>query len=116
MHELEIINPAGKKNWNELLLATAGHSFFHTSNWADVLQKSYGYTPTYFAAYSNNKISYLLPIMEVKSLLTGKRGVSLPFTDFCEPLAVEDKQFRVMLDTAVSFGKKQKWKYLAIRG
>ena len=116
MHELEVINPVENKNWNELLLATSGHSFFHTSNWADVLQKTYKYTPTFFVSYGENKITNLLPVMEVKSFLTGKRGVSLPFTDFCEPLVVEGQQFRIMLDKAVSFGKKRNWKYLGIRG
>ena len=54
--------------------------------------------------------------MEVDSLLTGKRGVSLPFTDYCEPIAADAAQFREMFAAAVAFGKKQHWKISGVKG
>ena len=74
MHELELINPVEVENWNNLLLSTAGYSFFHTANWADVLSRSYGYRPVYFTAGSKDRIDSLLAIMEVKSLTHRQPG------------------------------------------
>lgn len=54
--------------------------------------------------------------MEVNSWLTGKRGVSLPFTDNCEPLAGSQKTFGEIFSNAVELGKKRGWKYLEGRG
>ncbi|MEN6321041.1 MAG: peptidoglycan bridge formation glycyltransferase FemA/FemB family protein [Syntrophaceae bacterium] len=54
--------------------------------------------------------------MEVTSLLTGKRGVCLPFTDYCEPLISQSGQFKGLFDFAIDFGERHGWKYLEIRG
>ena len=116
MHEPSLINPLEEENWNNLLISTPGCSFFHTSNWADVLSKSYNYKPFYLCARKENTFISLLPVMEVNSALTGRRGVCLPFTDTCEPVAENAQQFQKLFDQAVSLGKKQKWKYLEIRG
>jgi hypothetical protein len=53
--------------------------------------------------------------MEVNSFLTGKRGVSLPFTDYCEILTSGDESFQNILDPVIDYGKRAKWKYLEIR-
>lgn len=116
MHEPRLINPVEQENWNNLLLSTTGYSFFHTANWAEVLARSYGYQPLYLCKKKDNTLACLLPIMEVSSPLTGKRGVCLPFTDACEPIASSEHQFKTLFDGAVTLGKKRGWKYLEIRG
>jgi lipid II:glycine glycyltransferase (peptidoglycan interpeptide bridge formation enzyme) len=54
--------------------------------------------------------------MNIDSFLTGKRGVSLPFTDSCEPIASNVEQFQEMFAAAVTYGKQQNWKTMEIRG
>ena len=54
--------------------------------------------------------------MGIESILTGKRGVCLPFTDYCEPIVSDAEQFSKLFAAAVEFGKKQQWQYLEIRG
>ena len=93
-----------------------GVSFFHGTAWAGALIKSYGYEPVYFTLREGNAIRAVLPCMEVRSPLTGKRGVCLPFTDYCEPLAEDAAQFRELFDAAIAFGRKRGWGYLEIRG
>ena len=80
---MEILNPLQTPNWDNLLEATAGATFFHTSSWARVLIESYHYEPLYWANIENKKFTDLIPVMHINSILTGKRGVALPFTDFC---------------------------------
>ena len=83
---MDIVDPTQFPQWDELLFKTPGSSFFHTSSWARVLKESYGYVANYFTEISDGEILTLLPVMEVRSFLTGCRGVSLPFTDSCEPI------------------------------
>jgi hypothetical protein len=116
MREPEVVNPSEQKDWNELLLRSPGISFFHTSTWAEVLRESYHYEPLFFTIREPAAIKALLPVMEVNSFLTGKRGVSLPFTDYCEPVVSDAAQFQEMFAAAVAFGKKQNWRYLELRG
>src|SRR5437867_13337103 len=83
---MQQIDPLTYPDWNACLLATPSASIFHTTNWLRVLQESYGYRPYYFACFKAQQLTALLAFMEVKSWLTGGRGVSLPFSDYCEPL------------------------------
>jgi hypothetical protein len=111
-----LIDPTTYKNWDELLLSTPGASFFHSTAWAKVLTESYKYQPVYFVAINSDKLDTLCAMMDVRSSITGRRGVSLPFTDYCEPIATGSTNFREMLNSVIAFGKKQNWKYLEFRG
>jgi len=113
---LEILNPLEYPGWDELLLTNEHYSFFHSSSWARVLCESYGYKPLYFSSIDDGKLLTLVPIMEVNSLLTGRRGVSLPFTDFCEPIVSDKAQFHEIVDRITEYGKKAGWKYIEWRG
>ena len=113
---LEIIDPTNYAGWDDLLLSTPGYSFFHSSAWAKVLKDSYGYTPMYFDTIKNGQFSALVPVMEVNSFITGKRGVSLPFTDYCEPIINANVEFIDLFNNIIEYGKKRGWKYVELRG
>jgi hypothetical protein len=115
-NRIQIINPISFPDWDDLVLSHPDYSFFHSSAWAKTLFESYHYTPLYFAVLNENKLSAVVPMMEVNSFLTGKRGVSLPFTDYCEPIVNENIQFRDLWDSVIEYGKKGRWKSLEIRG
>lgn len=113
---MQIINPIDFPDWNNLLLTNNQSTFFHTSEWARVLSESYNYKPFYFTLIDNGKLSALLPVMEVKSFITGKRGASLPFTDHCAPIAKDLNQFSEIFKKVIQYGKKTGWKYIEFRG
>ncbi len=81
---VEIVNPLLNGEWDSLLKSCANATIFHGSAWARVLCETYGYQPTYFLVREGNRLLGLLPCMEVRSWLTGYRGVALPFTDRSE--------------------------------
>jgi len=114
--ELKILNPLNIPNWDDLLLSTEGASFFHSAAWARVLSESYGYKPLYFTSIEGGKLSALVPLMEIKSFLTGRRGVSLPFTDYCSPIVGNRDQFHEVVEEIRKHGKEERWKYIEWRG
>ncbi len=116
MPDIQIINPIKHPDWDALLATNPGATFFHTSGWCRVLAESYGYKPLYFTQIDNGKLTGLLAVMEVNSLLTGKRGVSLPFTDHCPVIAKDRQAFDALFEFAVGFGSKHGWKNLGLRG
>jgi hypothetical protein len=115
MPKIELINPITYPGWDDLILSTKDYSFFHSSAWAKVLSESYGYNPLYFAILNSNNLLALTPCMEVRSTLTGKRGVSLPFSDFCDPILTENAQFKSIFSYIVSYGNKHGWRYIELR-
>lgn len=114
--KVQNINPVECAKWDELLLTNDQCTFFHTSAWAKVLHESYSYKPLYFISICDDRLNTLVPIMEIKSLLTGPRGVSLPFTDHCPPIACNEKAFNETLNVVIQYGKKANWKALDIKG
>lgn len=53
--------------------------------------------------------------MEVRSVLTGKRGVSLPFTDYCEPITGEGESFQELINELIIYSKRAGWKFIEMR-
>jgi hypothetical protein len=54
--------------------------------------------------------------MEVRSALTGRRGICLPFSDVCEPLIFDPEVADEISDRLVCFARERRWKYFEIRG
>ena len=116
IEKIQPTNPLQHPDWDTLVTSLPDYSFFHSAAWAKVLVETYGYAPNYFVAEGINDIRSLLPLMEVDSWLTGRRGIALPFTDDCEPLCPDGGSFKKLFQNAIKFGKTRGWKYLECRG
>jgi Acetyltransferase (GNAT) domain len=110
------VDPADCPDWDALVAAHPRGSIFHGSAWARTLQRSYDFRPVYFMAGETGGRSAMLPLMEVDSWLTGRRGVALPFTDDCEPLYSDPAAIRGLIQAATEFGRTRRWKSVEWRG
>lgn len=110
------VNPVQHADWDKILAVHPQHSFFHGAAWARVLEAAYQFTPSYFTVIREGSVRSLLPIMEVDSPLTGRRGVALPFTDDCEPLYSNDDSTVELVQGAMEFGRGRGWKYMEFKG
>lgn len=111
----EILDPRTFPNWDQLISPLKG-TFFHSSGWASVLSDSYGYAPIAFAGFRKDELTAVLTCMEVRSYLTGNRCVSMPFSDYCVPIAREGANIEGLLEFAIRYGQQRSWRYLEIRG
>ena len=116
MANIEIVNPLEYPGWDDLILSMEDYSFFHTSAWAKVITESYGYKPIYAAIIDKGRLKGLIPLMEIKSILTGRRGVSLPFSDYCEPLGTTQNVYQRLFNYMTQHGSDSGWKYIELRG
>jgi hypothetical protein len=116
MSELRLIDPTRYPQWDQLLFSKPNCSFFHSSAWARVLAESYGFRPIYFASFDEGNLSNLIPIMEVGSFVTGRRGVSLPFTDQCQAIFKEEVDYEGLFNNIIDYGKRRAWRYVEFRG
>ena len=89
---------------------------FHTVGWLKALQRTYGYEPVVYTTSSpTSDLKDAVVFCRVNSWLTGRRLVSLPFSDHCDPLcdSVENEEFlNNYLQTELV---RQKWKYIETR-
>ena len=103
-----IIDPVNDPRWNKFV---EGHPFgliCHLSGWKQVLEESFPHMKGYYLAllgHDNDSILAALPIFEVKSILTGKRLVSIPFATNCDPLISSNKDIKELLDAAINLSE-----------
>src|SRR5713101_8893905 len=113
---LEIVNPIQQPDWDAQLVSHPDYTFFHGAAWVKVLCATYRHKPLYFALRGARRVGGLLPVLEVDSRLTGRRGVSLPFTDECLPLGFATIRYEDVLNKIIEYGKTRNWNYLECRG
>jgi hypothetical protein len=113
---IDILDPITFPDWDVQIGNLHSATIFHSSRWARVLSETYGYKPFYFTIIKNGTLSACYPVMEVNSCITGHRGVSLPFTDYCDPIASSEEEFAELFSCAKETGAQRRWKTLEIRG
>jgi hypothetical protein len=114
--QMRILHPLGEPAWDHLVALHRAAGPFHTSAWAKVLHQTYNHRPFYLQFSHGRRLAALVPLMEVRSFLTGRRGVCLPFSDACEPLIFDPEAADLVRDRMLSLGRERRWRYLEIRG
>jgi hypothetical protein len=114
--DVQVLNPLEIADWDAQLMPLPGAGFFHTAAWARVLHHTYGYQPRYHATSAGGRLQTLLPLMEVNSWLTGRRGIGLPFTDAAEPLVPTAESFHQLWTAVLAAADQHRWKYVECRG
>ena len=112
----ERIDPLTDGDWDKLVVASPEHSVFHRSAWARVLAETYRHRPFYLKITVGDAAAALVPLMEVRSALTGRRGVSLPFADFAGPLWAEPGRQAAVSQALLKVAAERNWKHLELRG
>jgi hypothetical protein len=85
-------NPLEDSRWLEFVRSHPAGSIFHTTGWLEALRRTYGYEPVvYTTSPPAATLTNAIPFCRIKSWLTGRRLVSLPFSDHCEPLVEETR-------------------------
>jgi len=109
------INPLRDPRWSELVERHPMGSVFHTTSWLEALSRTYGYRPVVLTTTASGQpLQNGLVFCQVKSILTGSRMVSLPFSDHCQPLSSSSDLHELLgyLRNMVAAGK---WRYLEVR-
>ncbi len=112
----ERMDPLADDVWDSHVTSRNDHSVFHRSAWARVLAEVYGHRPFYLRIMVSGLEAALVPLMEVQSSVTGRRGVSLPFADFAGPLWTEPRQEAAVYQVLLGLAAERKWQHLELRG
>jgi hypothetical protein len=110
-----MLNPLEDSYWDRKVGAFADATAFHSAGWARVLHETYGYTPCFFATPQGVGLGSLLPLMDVSSRFTGQRGVSMPFSDFCDPLCSPGHGAGSLVDAAIQHAAEKSWRHVEFR-
>ena len=112
---VQALDPLQIPEWDSIVATHPDGTCFHGRGWASVLHETYGHRPKFFCRFRGGRLESMLPVMEVNSRWTGRRGVSLPFTDVCEPLAENQGRAEGLYEAALEQGRERGWRYLECR-
>ena len=114
--DIEVINPVEDPRWSEFVDVHPQASIFHTREWLVSLAKTYGYVAFAIATISQRgDIEAAIPVCAVESWLTGKRLISIPFADHCEPLVSSSSEMLKLLEALEVVSRKGKYNYTELR-
>jgi len=103
-------------HWHESIEQQVKTSFFHDQTWLDLIARRYGYTLHLLTTTnSQGQITGILPLFFMHSPLTGRRLVSLPFSDFCSLISTDEASTNDLVDQAIALAKKRNVRYLELR-
>lgn len=108
------LDPLTDSRWPTFLESHPDASIFHSREWLQAIRLTYGYEPVVFTTCSGSELTNGVVFCCISSWLTGKRMVSLPFSDHCQPLASGDDLTTILSHLEVE-RKTSNQKYIEIR-
>ena len=102
--------------WSTLIEEQVKNTFYYDARWFELLQKLYGYRIIPLTTTNaENQIMGFLPLSLISSPVTGRRFVSLPFSDHCPMLAADEASANDLIDQAIQLAQQKNVKYLELR-
>ena len=110
------LDPLRDPRWSEFISRHNSASVFHSQPWLEAVRRTYGYTPVvYTTCPPSSPLSNGIVLCQINSWLTGRRMVSVPFSDHCEPLLDCSSAAAAIVEELKNGVDAGKWKYVELR-
>jgi len=110
------MNPLTDTRWDGFVDSHPKGCIFHTSSWLRALRDTYKYQPVVFtSATAAAPLADAMLLCEVNSWFTGRRLVSLPFSDHCDPLVTSSNQMQNYVEHLHALMATKNYRYIEIR-
>lgn len=113
---IEFLDPSNK-DWEKFVSKHSKANIFHHPRWIEFLAECYSYEPEIITVQDAGRIKAGIPIIKINSIITGKRWMSLPFSDHCKPLFSDSHSLLLLtkkfkeLHTENKLKLELRWKY-----
>ena len=115
-HVVSAIDPLQDSRWSAFIANHPRASVFHTPGWLEALRRTYGFKPeAYTTSESTDVLTDAFLFVPIRSWLTGRRIVSLPFSDHCAPLSSSPEAVTSILRHLRTALDRDKLKYVELR-
>jgi CelD/BcsL family acetyltransferase involved in cellulose biosynthesis len=113
---VDIVTPWDSPEWDAYVSEHPGARVYHTASWCSVVRDVGGYTPLCLAAVDGGRVRGVLPVMEIRSRLTGNRITTLPFSDECYAIADDDAAAAALVKRARGMADERGVDFYEMRG
>src|SRR2546426_986026 len=110
------LDPLRDPRWGKFLESHPRASVFHTPAWLEALRRTYGYeSVVYTTTPPGIELTNGMVLCRVYSPITGRRVVSLPFSDHCEPLVERSEDLESLIHSLELDSLSERWEYFEVR-
>jgi FemAB-related protein (PEP-CTERM system-associated) len=101
--------------WDQYVRSAPRATFFHSTGWKRVIERTFGHQAFYFLAEEGGRIIGILPLFYVKSLLFGRALISVPFGVYGGIVADDQTIEEALLEVAEALARQLRVRYLELR-
>lgn len=113
---IHTFDPLADPRWNRFVSRQPRASIYHSDGWLRALSQTYGYRQIAFTTTPPaSELENSIVFSEVRSWMVSPRLVSLPFSDWVEPLTHTQEDLGEILDYLRQAQEKEKWKKIELR-
>ena len=110
------LDPLQDPRWAEFVERHPRASIFHTPGWLRALEHTYGFVPIAFTTSPPlAALRTAVVVATVRSRLTGRRLISLPFSDHCDLLADTPDEIRALTTAVIEQQQQGHWRHVELR-
>jgi serine/alanine adding enzyme len=104
-----------EKVWDDYVFNHPCSTFYHQIGWKNVVERAYGHKSYYLLAEGDGKISGVLPLFFMKSLLFGNKLVSLPFAPYGGAIGDSKAIEELLIEHAMDITNEVNADYMELR-
>ncbi len=110
------ISPSDPR-WLSFLDVNQDVNIFYHPAWMQLMAETYGYRPFVLAlAGARDSLVAGIPLMEINSFIKGRRWVSMPFSDYCQPLSQDETTLKFFTEQVLRLVQSKRVPALELRG
>ena len=106
--KVRVYEPSDEESWEEFVNASAIACGYHRIGWKRVIEESFGHKTFYMLAEDHSgRITGILPLVHLKSVLFGNFMVSIPFFNYGGICADDGESYSSLLNEAISLANHE---------
>ena len=113
--EITELRREDEKAWDSYILKSDQSTFYHQIGWRNVVEKTYKHKPIYLIAKEAGEINGVLPLFLMKSVIFGKKLVSVPFAPYGGVCANDKTIEKALVEEATRITEESGADYLELR-
>src|SRR6267143_986128 len=107
--------PEELEAWDRFVDASTDGTIFHLLAWKRVVQEVFHHTPRYLLAADGEEIKGILPLFEVRGLLTGRVLVSTPYAVYGGLCTNDEEATEALLSMSQNEIARHRARYVELR-
>jgi FemAB-related protein (PEP-CTERM system-associated) len=113
--QVKILSTDAAEKWDSFVQTSQDGTLYHLTAWKGIIENTFGHKTYYIYTEEDGKITGVLPLVLMKSLLFGKFIISVPFFNYGGVCANGEHERAVLLKYAIEIAREEDAEHIELR-